>query len=117
MKVLGNTSTNGYRIQQRDTYGEIVARDVEAQIKLTTLNDIQKALVINLLLLGKDQVTNIYYYNDIMENSVLDRLYVPFHEISGPFYQKCNSVFQRVFYGSYRKVLGRAFSSLDYLEH
>ncbi|GFQ80077.1 uncharacterized protein TNCT_266801 [Trichonephila clavata] len=114
--TTGLTNSYRVRVQQRDFYSEIVFRDVEAQIELTKLNDSEQPSITNLLLLGEGEVTKRFLYNDETKNRLFNRFYVPFHEISGPFYQKCAHLFQRIFYGSYREVLEKAFSTVEYPE-
>ncbi|GFQ80092.1 uncharacterized protein TNCT_266871 [Trichonephila clavata] len=110
------TSNNKDRVQQRDFYSEILLRDVEAQIELIKLNDNDQPSITNLLLLGEGEVTKVFQYNNVSKSHVLNHFYVPYHEISGPFYQKLVHLFQQIFYGSYREVLENAFSTIEYPE-
>ncbi|GFQ80082.1 uncharacterized protein TNCT_266821 [Trichonephila clavata] len=111
------TTSYGVRVQQRDFYSEIVFRDVEAQIELTKLNDSEQPSITNLLLLGEGEVTKRFLYNDETKNRLFNRFYVPFHEISGPFYQHCDHLIQRILYDSYRDLIEKAFSTVEYPEH
>ncbi|GFQ80072.1 uncharacterized protein TNCT_266761 [Trichonephila clavata] len=115
--ITGFTNSNRDRVlQQRNFYSEILLNDVEAQIELTKLNDNEQLSVTNLLLLGEGEVTKVFQYNDATQNRLSNRFYVPYHEISGPFYQKCANLLQQVFYGSYRRVLEEVFSTIEYPE-
>ncbi|GFQ80065.1 uncharacterized protein TNCT_266731 [Trichonephila clavata] len=115
--TTGLTTSYGVRVQQRDFYSEIVFRDVEAQIELTKLNDSEQPSITNLLLLREGKLMKLFQYNDVTKNRLFNRFYVPFHEISKPFYQKCAHLFQQLFYGSYREVLEKAFSTMEYPEY
>ncbi|GFT36889.1 uncharacterized protein NPIL_237281 [Nephila pilipes] len=111
--TTGYTTSYGDREQQRSFYGKILIKDVEAQIELRNSDDAEKLTVTNLLILGKREVLKIFQYNYVAENHH-KRFYVPFHEISGPLYQKCFDVFQEVFYGSFRNALERAVADVAY---
>ncbi|GFY48179.1 uncharacterized protein TNIN_384651 [Trichonephila inaurata madagascariensis] len=115
--TTGLTTSYGVRVQQRDFYSEILFRDVEAQIELTKLNDSERPSITNLLLLGEGEVMKRFLYNEETKNRFFNRFYVSFHEISGSFHQKCAHLFQKIFYGSYREVLEKAFSTVEYPEH
>ncbi|GFQ80086.1 uncharacterized protein TNCT_266841 [Trichonephila clavata] len=109
------SENNKARVQQREFYSEILLKDVEAQIELTKLND-EHPSITNLLLLREGEVTKVFQYNNAYKNHVLNRFHVPYHEISGTFYQKFIHLFQQIFYGSYREVLENAFSTVEYPE-
>ncbi|GFW31700.1 uncharacterized protein TNCV_4683721 [Trichonephila clavipes] len=110
------SESNNNRVQQRDFYIVVFLRNVEAQIELTKLNDNEQPSISNLLILGEGEVTKVFQYNNVCKNRVLNRFYVPYHEINGPFYQKFTHLFQQIFYGSYREVLENAFSTVEYPE-
>ncbi|GFQ80061.1 uncharacterized protein TNCT_266711 [Trichonephila clavata] len=112
----GLTTFHGDRVQQRDFYSEVLLRDIEAQIELTKLRDGEEPSITNLLLLGEGEVSKIFQYNDVSQNRLFNQFYVPFHKISGPFYQKCAHLFQKIVYSSYREVLEKSFSTVDYPE-
>ncbi|GFV42808.1 uncharacterized protein TNCV_841621 [Trichonephila clavipes] len=114
--TAGLTSSYGDRVQLREFYGEILFRDIEAQIELTKLNDGEEPSITNLLLLGEGEGVKRFMYNDVTRNRLFNQFYVPFHEISRPFHQKCVHLFQQIFYGSYREVLEKAFSTVEYPE-
>ncbi|GFY37847.1 uncharacterized protein TNIN_144971 [Trichonephila inaurata madagascariensis] len=110
------SQNNKDKVQQRNFYSEVLLRNVEAQIELTKLKDNEEPSISNLLILGEGEVTKVFQYNDIFKNRILSRFYVPYHQISGPFYQKCSHIFQKIFYGFYREVLENAFSTVEYPE-
>ncbi|GFT30067.1 uncharacterized protein NPIL_617501 [Nephila pilipes] len=98
----------------REFYGEIVARDVEAQIEVTVSDGDRNPSLTNLVLLGKGEVTKRFQYDDETESERLNRLDVPFEQIRKPFYQRGLRIFQEVFYGSYRKAVESALANLPY---
>ncbi|GFS95836.1 uncharacterized protein NPIL_113211, partial [Nephila pilipes] len=108
--------TSSYRDQElgRDFYGEILARDVEAQIEVTVSDGDRNPSLTNLVLLGKGEVTKRFQYDDETESERLNRLDVPFEQIRKPFYQRGLRIFQEVFYGSYRKAFQSALANLPY---
>ncbi|GFQ80075.1 uncharacterized protein TNCT_266791 [Trichonephila clavata] len=109
-------SSSSYRDQerQRDFFGDISFRNVEAQIEVKTSVDGDKPTVTNLLLLNKGAFRKGFQYNDVHKNRLYNQLFVPFDEISKPFYKRSCYIFQQVFYGSFRNDLERAVASVSY---
>ncbi|GFX12409.1 uncharacterized protein TNCV_1035961 [Trichonephila clavipes] len=112
--TTGLTTSYRVRVQQRDFYSEIVFRDVEAQTELTKLNDSEQPSITNLLILREGEDTKVYQYIDVTQNHLFNQFYVPFHKINRPYYQKCAHLFQQLFYSSYKEVLEKAFSTVEY---
>ncbi|GFU43965.1 uncharacterized protein TNCV_1878461 [Trichonephila clavipes] len=108
--ITGLTTSSTDQVQQRNFYSEILLSDVEAQIELTKINDSEQPSITNILLLGEREVTKIFRFNDVTQNRLLNRFYVP-------FYEKCTYLFQQIFYGYYREVLEKAFSTVEYPDH
>ncbi|GFU43979.1 uncharacterized protein TNCV_1878551 [Trichonephila clavipes] len=104
------TTSSTDQVQQRNFYSEILLSDVEAQIELTKINDSEQPSITNILLLGEREVTKIFRFIDVTQNRLLNRFYVP-------FYEKCTYLFQQIFYGYYREVLEKAFSTVEYPDH
>ncbi|GFV42807.1 uncharacterized protein TNCV_841611 [Trichonephila clavipes] len=109
-------SPSSYRdqVRQRDFFGDISVRNVEAQIEVKTSADGDQYSVTNLLLLSKGEIRKGFHYNDVSKNRPYNHLFVPFDEISKPFYKRSIYTFQQVFYGSFRNALERAFASVSY---
>ncbi|GFX59454.1 uncharacterized protein TNCV_3667191 [Trichonephila clavipes] len=89
-------------------------RNVEAQIEVKTSADGDQYAVTNLILLSRGEFRKGFQYNAIRENRLYNNLYVPFQEISEPFYKRSFYVFQQVFYGSFGSALERAVASVSY---
>ncbi|GFY48180.1 uncharacterized protein TNIN_384661 [Trichonephila inaurata madagascariensis] len=108
-------SSTSYKVQerQRDFFGDISVRNVEAQIEVKTSVDDQPT-VTNLLLLSKGDFRKGFEYIDVHEKRFYNQLFVPFDEISEPFYKRSFYAFQQVFYGSFRNALERAVASVSY---
>ncbi|GFQ80079.1 uncharacterized protein TNCT_266811 [Trichonephila clavata] len=109
-------SSSSYRDQerQRDFFGDISVRNVEAQIEVKTSVDGETPTVTNLLLLSKGDIRKGFQYKDVHENHLYNQLSVPFYEISEPFYKRSFYAFEQVFYGPFRSALERAFASVSY---
>ncbi|GFQ80063.1 uncharacterized protein TNCT_266721 [Trichonephila clavata] len=110
----GSSSSYRDQVRQRDFFGDISVRNVEAQIEVKTSVDGDKPTVTNLLLLGKGDFRKGFQYNNIHKSRLYEHLFVPFDEISEPFYKRSFYVFQQVFYGSFRNALERAVASVSY---
>ncbi|GFQ80087.1 uncharacterized protein TNCT_266851 [Trichonephila clavata] len=112
---VSTESSSSYKdqVRQRDFFGDISVRNVEAQIEVKTSVDGDKSSVTNLLLLNKGEFRKGFQYNDVHKN-LRKQLFVPFDEISEPFYKRSFYVFQQVFYGSFRSALERAVASVSY---
>ncbi|GFT16381.1 uncharacterized protein NPIL_570751 [Nephila pilipes] len=111
-----STYTSSYRdqVHRRDFYGEILARDLEAQIEVMIFDGDRSPSLKNLVLLGKGEVTKRFHYDDETEHELLSHFDVPFERIRGPFYQRVSRVFQEVFYGSYKRAFESALANLTY---
>ncbi|GFQ80067.1 uncharacterized protein TNCT_266741 [Trichonephila clavata] len=110
----GSSSSYKVQLRQRDFFGDISVKNVEAQIEVKTSVDGDQPTVTNLLLLGKGDFRKGFQYNNIHESHLYQNLFAPFDEISEPFYKKIFYVFQQVFYGSFRSSLERAVASVSY---
>ncbi|GFQ80098.1 uncharacterized protein TNCT_266891 [Trichonephila clavata] len=109
------TSTYRDRVNHRDFYGEVLARDIEALIEVTLSNDDdQKPSLANLVLLGVGEIKKRFQYDDESHNKHLNHLEVPFEQIGALFYRRCFHEFQKVFNGSYRKAFERAVTNVAY---
>ncbi|GFR15002.1 uncharacterized protein TNCT_525401 [Trichonephila clavata] len=95
-------------------FGDISVRNVEAQLEVKTSVDGDQSSVTNLLLLNKGEFRKGFQYIDVHKNLLRKQLFVPFDEISEPFYKRSFYVFQQVFYGSFRSALERAVASVSY---
>ncbi|GFU80817.1 uncharacterized protein TNCV_4209921 [Trichonephila clavipes] len=114
----GYSSSYKDQVRQRDFFGDISVRNVEAQLEVKTSADGDQYSVTNLVLLSNSEFSKGFMYNDVRENHLYKNLYVPFEEISEPFCKRIFYVFQQVFYGSFRSALERAAASASYpLEH
>ncbi|GFX59457.1 uncharacterized protein TNCV_3667221 [Trichonephila clavipes] len=113
---VSTASPSSYRdqVRQRDFFGDISVRNVEAQIEVKIFVDGDQPTLTNLLLLGKGDFRKGFQYNNVHEYHLYNPLFVPFDEISDPFYKRRIYTFQRVFYGSFRNTLERAFASVSY---
>ncbi|GFY50703.1 uncharacterized protein TNIN_402801 [Trichonephila inaurata madagascariensis] len=113
---VSTTFSSSYRdqVRQRDFFGDISVRNVEAQFEVKTSADVDQYSVTNLLLLSKGEFRKGFQYNDVRENRDYNNPYLPFEEISGPFYKRSFYVFQQVFYGCFRSALERAVASVSY---
>ncbi|GFQ80059.1 uncharacterized protein TNCT_266701 [Trichonephila clavata] len=114
----GSSSSYRDQVRQRDFFGDISVRNVEAQLEVKTSVDGDQSSVTNLLLLGKGDIRKGFQYRDVHRNQVYNHLFVPFHEISAPFYKRSFYNISASFYGSFRETLERAFARVSYpLEH
>ncbi|GFY37850.1 uncharacterized protein TNIN_384641 [Trichonephila inaurata madagascariensis] len=113
---ISTESSSSYKdqVRQRDFFGDISVRNIEAQFEVKTSADGDQSSVTNLLLLSKGEYRRGFQYNDVRENRLYNNLSVPFEEISEPFYKRSFYVFQQVFYGSFRSALERAVASVSY---
>ncbi|GFY71183.1 uncharacterized protein TNIN_385341 [Trichonephila inaurata madagascariensis] len=107
----GHASTYRDRVHQRDFYGEVLARDIEALIEVTISNDDQKPSLTKLVLLGVGEVKKRFQYDDESRNEHVNLLDVPFEQVGALFYRRCSHEFQKVFNGSYRKAFERAVAN------
>ncbi|GFQ80073.1 uncharacterized protein TNCT_266771 [Trichonephila clavata] len=110
----GSSSFYKSQVRQRDFFGDISVRNVEVQFEVKTSVDGDQPAVTNLLLLGKGDFKKGFQYNNIHGNRLYNQLFVPFEEISEPFYERSFYVFQQVFYGSFRSALETAVASVSY---
>ncbi|GFY50704.1 uncharacterized protein TNIN_402811 [Trichonephila inaurata madagascariensis] len=110
----GSSTSYKVQVRQRDFFGDISVRNVEAQIEVKIFVDGDQPTLTNLLLLGKGDFRKEFQYNNAHENRFYNRLFVPFHEISQPFYKKSSYVLQQIFYGPLRSTLERAVASVSY---
>ncbi|GFU43984.1 uncharacterized protein TNCV_1878601 [Trichonephila clavipes] len=96
---ISTGSSSSYRdhVQQRDFFGDISLRNIEAQIELQTSEDGDQYSVTNLLLLSKGEKRRGFQYNNVRGNRLYNNLFVPFEEISEPFYRTSFYVFQHIF--------------------
>ncbi|GFW94848.1 uncharacterized protein TNCV_3397281 [Trichonephila clavipes] len=110
----GSFSSYNDQVRQRDFFGVISVRNVEAQIEVKTSAEGDQYSVTNLLLLSKGGFSKGFMYNDVGENRLYNNLYIPFEEISKPFYKRSFYVFQQIFYGSFKSALERAVASVSF---
>ncbi|GFT45328.1 uncharacterized protein TNCV_1970191 [Trichonephila clavipes] len=110
----GSSSSCRDHVQQRNFFGDISLRNVEAQIEVKTSEDGDQYSVTNLLLLSKGEYRRGFQYNNVRENHLFNNLFVPFEEISEPFYRRSFYVFQHIFYGAFRSALKRAVNNVSY---
>ncbi|PRD27599.1 UNVERIFIED_CONTAM: hypothetical protein NCL1_34908 [Trichonephila clavipes] len=114
-EITGSNSSED-QVLYRDFYGENFIRNAEVQFELTTFEDLNNPALTNFLLLQIREVRKEFHFDDSIENSVSHQLFVPFDEISEPFYQKSVYVFQHVFYGPYRSALEKSVAGVKYPE-
>ncbi|GFY71184.1 uncharacterized protein TNIN_385351 [Trichonephila inaurata madagascariensis] len=115
-EITGSNSSEEDQVLYRDFYGENFIRNAEVQIELTTFEDLNNPALTNFLLLRIREVKKEFQYDDAVENGVSHQLFVPFDEISEPFYQKSLYIFQHVFYGPYRNALEKSVAGVKYPE-
>ncbi|GFS62316.1 uncharacterized protein TNIN_446351 [Trichonephila inaurata madagascariensis] len=113
---VSTASVSSYKdqVRQRDFFGDISVINIEAQIEVKTSVDGDQSSVTNLLLLGKGDIRKGFQHRDVHGNHLYNQLFVPFYEISEPFYKRSFYAFQQVFYGSFRSALERAVASVSY---
>ncbi|GFQ80095.1 uncharacterized protein TNCT_266881 [Trichonephila clavata] len=115
-EIIGSASSKEDQVLYRDFYGENFIRNAEAQLELTTFEDLNNPALTNFQLLRIREVRKEFHYDDAVENNVSHQIFVPFDEISEPFYQKSLYVFQHVFYGPYRSALEKSVGGVKYPE-
>ncbi|GFY38706.1 uncharacterized protein TNIN_403731 [Trichonephila inaurata madagascariensis] len=108
----GSSSSNKVQVRQRDFFGVISVRNVEAQIEVKTSVDGDQPTVSNLLLLGKGDFSKGFQYIHVNENRFYNQLFSD--EKGKPFYKRIFYAFQQAFYGSFRSALERAVASVSY---
>ncbi|GFV12899.1 uncharacterized protein TNCV_3658851 [Trichonephila clavipes] len=111
---IGSSSFYKDQVRQRDFFGDISVGNVEAQIEVKTSVDGDQPTVTNLLLLSKGDLRKEFQYINVNENHPYNQLFVPFEEISEPFYKRSIYAFQQVLYGSFRSALERTVASVSY---